>query len=155
MKNLIYVCLTCLTEYDEIYRSIYESSIQSYRYEGIPCLIKDCPGEVVELDEFIAPAVMNLNEKGYRTRYCCSGHIIANRSPHDFYVSFEDFVEFRSEDINKLPVGFVVNQNEKGIIIRYRPEMVAENTIEKMEGVVQCNKVFYQWTENLSDAPDD
>lgn len=33
-----------------------------------------CPDGYAEIDELIAPAIQVLNQKGYATRFCCSGH---------------------------------------------------------------------------------
>ena len=39
----------------------------------------------IELDELIVPAIFELNRKGYRTLYCCSGHI---DEPYGGYIKF-------------------------------------------------------------------
>ena len=37
---------------------------------NIEGFLEDC----VEIDEVIAPLIQELNKRGYRTRFCCSGH---------------------------------------------------------------------------------
>ena len=39
------------------------------------CKVKECFGEVVEIDELFIPVIAELNKKGYKTRACCSGHL--------------------------------------------------------------------------------
>lgn len=151
---MVYICMECFTEYDECYRMIFEGSIQSQFQENMPCVLKDCDGEVVELDEFIAPAIINLNTKGYRTKYCCAGHIFGSRKPKDFYVFFEEYVEFHEGDLSKLPASFILEENNNGLIIRYRPKKKAETAFEKIEMVAKCNKEFYKWTTLLPEAPE-
>ena len=56
------------------------------------CKIKECYGDVVEIDELFVPVIAELNRKGYRTRYCCSGHY--TKDSIITYIMFEDFIEF-------------------------------------------------------------
>lgn len=54
-----YVCLKC----GEIY------------IERMGCCPKaSCCGEVMAVDELMIPTIIKLNDKGYMTDYCCSGH---------------------------------------------------------------------------------
>jgi len=36
---------------------------------------KHCGGLLVQIDEMMLPTISLLNKKGYRTRFCCSGHV--------------------------------------------------------------------------------
>ena len=55
------------------------------------CKVKECYGDVVEVDELFVPVIAELNRKGYRTRYCCSGHYADEYSSS--YIFFaEDYV---------------------------------------------------------------
>lgn len=40
------------------------------------CLDKKCLGFLFDIDELFAPIIAILNKKGYKTLFCCSGHII-------------------------------------------------------------------------------
>jgi hypothetical protein len=42
------------------------------RYRKSSC--KECKSKTFECDEWIAPVIRILNHKGYKTKYCCSGH---------------------------------------------------------------------------------
>lgn len=148
----MYVCLECLTEYEGLYRTIFDGSVQAQHLKEMPCLMRDCPGDVVQLDEFIAPAIMMLNEKGYSTRFCCAGHVTASENPDSFYVFFYDFVEFEEEELAKLPKSFTLENDGRGLTIRYRTSKKIDTVLQKMEEVVKCNKLFYQWVENLPEA---
>jgi hypothetical protein len=56
---MAYVCLEC----GEIYTERMER-----------CPKASCYGEVAEVDELMIPTIIKLNDKGYITDYCCSGH---------------------------------------------------------------------------------
>lgn len=45
-----------------------------YNYINSNKELNDC----IEVDEMIAPIIQLLNEKGYRTTYCCSGHLFSD-----------------------------------------------------------------------------
>jgi hypothetical protein len=71
------MCEDCFSQYNIKHRS------------GLYC--KECGGELVEIDENFIEAIILLNEKGYYTDFCCSGHPNA-KDCHDAYISFESDV---------------------------------------------------------------
>jgi hypothetical protein len=84
---MAYVCLEC----GEIYTERMER-----------CPKASCYGEVAEVDELMIPTIIKLNDKGYITDYCCSGHFYDKCSSP--YIMFSDFIFeiFDEEDIEKL-----------------------------------------------------
>lgn len=71
------------------------------------CKVKDCYGDVVEIDELFVPVIAELNRKGYRTIACCSSHY-DNRSSNAYssYIYFEDDIV-----LPNLPEGYMYNQD--------------------------------------------
>lgn len=57
---MAYLCLDC-----------YET----YKTDLSNCPKTSCNGHIVEIDELMLPIIMLLNQKGYITEHCCSGHI--------------------------------------------------------------------------------
>ena len=41
---------------------------------GYQCPLRNCGGDVVEIDELLCKTIYRLNNKGYTTRFCCTGH---------------------------------------------------------------------------------
>lgn len=109
-----YVCLSCWEVYD---KSVEKMVIDVKTDRGTEPVIF-CPklscnvGEVVEIDELYIPVIRLLNEKGYMTKYCCSGHAYG-RIP-DTYIVFQETVK----DLPGLPEGFHM-QNDGSIRIYY------------------------------------
>ncbi|MBL4952165.1 hypothetical protein JK635_08060 [Neobacillus sp. YIM B02564] len=67
----MYVCLRCEKQLD-LYTFI-ECAKHSINMDESPCPY--CKqGSVVELDDVIAPTVMELRRKGYETMFSCGGH---------------------------------------------------------------------------------
>ena len=48
-----------------------------------------CYGTLVEIDEMIAPMIRELNNKGYITDFCCSGHPGSTSCSSYSYISFK------------------------------------------------------------------
>ena len=100
------------------------------------CKVKDCYGDVVEVDELFVPVIAELNRKGYRTRYCCSSHY-TNDSIQS-YIMFEDFIEFPS-----LPKGY-----------NYDVSWTERNGNTHIESYLDKNKSFNElnpwYSENYS-----
>lgn len=55
------------------------------------CKVKECYGDVVEVDELFVPVIAELNRKGYKTQYCCSGHY-ADEYSSSYIFFIEDYV---------------------------------------------------------------
>ena len=79
---MAYVCMECY----EVYRT-------NLGY----CPKVSCYGsEVVEIDDLMLPIIIELNQKGYCTDYCCSGHAyVDNNAP---YILFSNFMHEIFED---------------------------------------------------------
>lgn len=70
------------------------------------CKVKDCYGDVVEIDELFVPVIAELNRKGYKTQYCCSAHYDSKGSDASSYIYFEDDIVLPS-----LPEGYMYDQD--------------------------------------------
>ena len=66
-----------------------------------------------EIDDKIAESIIKLNNKGYETAMCCSGH--PDEEEIIPYVMFNRFVSCRIEYI---PFSWVVDKNYKELVIR-------------------------------------
>lgn len=88
-----YLCLEC----GEIYNS--EQLNLSPFLEDILCPKSSCYGYLVEIDELLIPTIKLLNDKGYTTNYCCSGHYSDNNTR--CYILFAEGI-----DIPNIPKRF-------------------------------------------------
>lgn len=75
-----YLCLKCSGLYDSKY-------IKPTGMITTPCPNANCHGYIFEVDEQMVIPIMMLNTKGYRTKFCCSGHI--TKSSHGGYIAFD------------------------------------------------------------------
>ena len=67
------------------------------------CKVKGCDGDIIEVDELFAPVIAELNRKGYKTQYCCSGHYTGDYP--NSYINFEEGIKLSS-----LPEGYRYDQ---------------------------------------------
>lgn len=67
------------------------------------CKNKKCLGNSVEIDELFLPVITELNSKGYKTKFCCSGHLCENPNS---YIYFEDYAKLPC-----LPDGYMFDQD--------------------------------------------
>lgn len=104
------------------------------------CNNDQCGCNVVEIDDLIVPTILELNKKGYKTRFCCSGHMYSISSIH---IMFEGYLE----DVvkNNLPEGFIfVESNLNSFIIRH--EFVESDRYEEL---LKYNNILYKWSLGL------
>lgn len=89
------LCLECFEVYDEesMFKTKYDYDTEMY------CPKKSCEGNVIEVDELLLLSIKILNQKGYLTKFCCSGHIYS--SYPDTYIMFEEDIE-----LPDMPNGF-------------------------------------------------
>ena len=85
---MAYVCLEC----NEIYVDKMER-----------CPKASCGyGPVVEIDELMIPTIIALNDKGYETSYCCSGHFYDKCSAPYIAFSCDVIGTFGQDELEKL-----------------------------------------------------
>ncbi len=112
------------------------------------CNKDNCQCNIIELDELIAPTIIMLNQKGYKTKYCCSGHYYNSSTT---YINFDSNIERFSE----IPSGFEYDQD----VVNSKQVFKAGNTIrkhynqnkyiEKYNEVIKSNKELLKWAINL------
>ncbi|RXZ78014.1 hypothetical protein EBB07_28570 [Paenibacillaceae bacterium] len=142
----MYICLTCY----EIYDSSFLNLSNAKNKRKCDCPKHSCHGDVVQIDELIAPTIILLNQKGYATKYCCSGHWYSDHPPNA-YIMFEGEVE----KFRVLPQGFKYDVDT----INSKRTYYAGNTIRnnyndsdnlsKFEFVLSSNKRLYDWAVSL------
>ena len=94
---------------------------------------------LVEIDDLIAPAIQNLNRRGYYTSACCSGHI---EEPPYAYIQF-DYGEMTPEI---LPAGWY--WEEDGLMYY---NYVTDGTERKNE-IHQVMDGLLSWSDSLPSA---
>ena len=80
---------------DRLYAQIIDGRAAYY------CPSVECSfyfNELVEIDEMMVYPIEILNQKGYKTRFCCSGHMFspANRMYNEGYILFDNIYKFPS-----------------------------------------------------------
>ena len=113
------------------------------------CPLRECQGRVANVDEMIAPALIELNRKGYETLFSCSGHF--NRKYLDNYVAFAEHVELTSA-----PEGFELEKfpSDEGMrtIVRLN---LSEEEWEKFDQearivrITENNLALLRWAKGL------
>ena len=130
----MYLCLNCF----EVYSNEYRYDRCDYNF----CPKLGCDGEVVEIDELMIPVIKTLNEKGYCTEYCCSGHYGDGYT--NTYIKFSEWVELPEE----LPDGFVYE--ERGNVIR-KNYVDNLHPNQKYIEILNTTKDLIEWADNLPD----
>lgn len=120
----------------------FETGQLTYKH----CPLPECQGEVVPIDDDMATTILLLNEKGYTTRNCCSGHV-GNSCPST-YIQFFDQIEFPTK-----PKGFAVEgkdlfPNLKGTVIRKRHDRKAE-PVKLQKSIWKACSDLLDWAEKL------
>jgi len=108
------------------------------------CPNVNCDGAIIEVDEMILPTIKLLNQKGYMTEYCCSGHY--GRDISSIYIKFyeECFEDIINSD---LPEEFEI---ESGSTIRYSPNEEL-GSYAKFTYIMMKNIELLRWAMELAD----
>ncbi len=124
------------------------------------------PEGYVEIDELIAPTIQVLNQKGYTTRFCCSGHPENDwlfrdsgeesgyhkaANPLTCYIMFAEGIT-----LPNLPPDFEASQNTYLPVPRlviekwYVVQSAFDNQYyEKLRQILETMKQLYQWALDL------
>ncbi|RYI30454.1 hypothetical protein EVU96_08560 [Bacillus infantis] len=132
----MHVCLECYDSFDKRFLSPVD-------YEEYVCPKNSCQGDIVELDELIAPTIILLNQKGYITKFCCSGHWYDSHiAPYIYF--YEDC------EPESIPNSFTWDKWDTD---KEKPTIRAsydENTGEsRYDFVTRVNKELYEWAISL------
>lgn len=138
---MAYMCMGCYEVYD--------------RDLGY-CPKTHCSCGVVEIDELMIPTIKILNEKGYMTEFCCSGHVHDNGCTS--YVCLYDFITeiFEEEDINNikemLPESWEMEIDELNRIHffhRIKKDWEDKFSVKTYEDILEANLEFLHFVQQL------
>ena len=100
-----------------------------------------CGGFCFEVDENMIIPITVLTEKGYKTMYCCSGHI--NRSSCGGYIAF-----VLGSEPKTVPKGWTMDDGNR--CIRYSfPKKHMTNEEEKYKIILQKMQSLNKWCMDL------
>ena len=136
-----YLCLEC----GEIYDSDWLNNNELFEYIQWPKT--NCVGTLIEVDELLLPTIKILNEKGYSTKFCCSGHY-ESQHPNG-YIAFEDWV-----DLPYIPDGFKADEDYDHIVIRSTLPYTTP-TLEDFKTICDNAKTLLDWAISLPDYESD
>ena len=145
--NGIYLCPECgrmiPTEYIAYQYKQAKDKDDSWKW-GMKCINEECNGKMFECDEELIIPIEILNQKGYATRFCCSGHLYEKVCRG--YIAFANGVE-----LNSVPRGWHVDEKDKelfdGPIIRYKfSESVMPKRRHKIHRKINA---LIRWAEDL------
>ena len=128
------------------------------------------PNGYVEIDELIAPTIQVLNQKGYTTRFCCSGHPLAealtrtSKTEEGYYKScgyLRSYIAFgEGIALPSMPPNFEVSpritgsKSNLGLIIdrHYVVNNASDNLFfETSQQILDTMKQLYHWALELPD----
>lgn len=125
--------------------------IDSKTYEIIP------DSRIIEVDDEIAETISVLNKKGYRTEYCCGGHInkyeyysmICDKSFMDEEKLKKDFIEYYISDISNERFRIVYPKPLSSIYIKFIKDYKFENLPLGFEKVSTFDKEKFDIIEHI------
>lgn len=105
-----------------------------------------------ECDDKIAPYIIELNEKGYRTDFCCSGHSDKSELDTEPYISFlrvPSNIIYKGLNGSKSPSNWTCEYEENHLVIRrhYTKEELSIFTIDQMISISM--QELKHWVKNL------
>lgn len=130
MTMSYYLCLSCGNVYNG--RFLRNEDIE------VPCPMCSCHYYAFEIDEEMIIPIRMLNEKGYITQHCCSGHIFDDSCGG--YISF-----VYPEEIKDALEGWYIDK--KGVL-RYHMD-TDETEANKLKTIHSHIESLIQWCENL------
>ena len=107
-----------------------------------PCPILHCCGQVVEIDDNILQTIIQLNQKGYPTAFCCAGHTWGN----DPYIVFEDSVYINA--FPNLPKAFKSEIIHNGALRIYK-SIPSSSVIGTQKLLMDAAIDLMEWSDRL------
>ena len=149
--NGTYLCTKCglIASASEVF--VYQSKDKNWRLRyAVDCINESCDGRMFECDEEMIVPIKMLNDKGYDTKFCCSGHL-SDRICRG-YVLFADSVNLESK-----PRGWYVDKKDAklfgGTTIRYS---FKEDAIDKKRQMIHRKmNALIRWADGLENRKEE
>lgn len=120
--------------------SVYKEEDGKYKDELRRCHNILCSGRVFEVDELMIMPIKLLNQKGYTTLFCCSGHI--ERGYCGGYISFA-----LGKEPKTVPKGWYMDDKR---CIRYDfPKKYRTNTEDRNTSILKNMMALDKWCKEL------
>lgn len=121
----MYLCLVCW---------------EAYSRELEYCPKKQCYGDIINIDDDLVPIIVELNEKGYYTQFCCSGHSYngTEESHPRTYILFDGMIKL--EYFPAPPSGFNIKNESDGRVVldaEYHPNKVLRTHAKVAKGIAK------------------
>ncbi len=113
------LCMMCLESYDEsIELLMVNEDADGTLYRQCPK--RACQGSIIDVDDLMLSTIIILNEKGYFTKSCCSGHLEE--------MITESYIEFETKEpiLEIIPQGYELNIVTK---TNEKEEKISENLV--------------------------
>lgn len=142
---MVYLCLDCY--------EIYKIPLQN-------CPKASCNGQVIEVDELMLPIIILLNQKGYYTEFCCSGHIYEGKECYP-YIAFDSYLnQVLSNDEFKnlfkgLPECWVVEEGNSLNQMILRSHIISDDIIEMQKKISYVNLKLLEFVNTLPSLYDE
>ena len=99
-----------------------------------------------EIDDKIAESIIKLNNKGFETAMCCSGH--PDEKEITPYVMFTRFVSY---GIEYIPFGWIVDERFKELVIRRYFTSEEKEIFTKEQLIDIAARELDSWVDSLPD----
>lgn len=113
-----------------------------------------CRGHLVEIDENIIMPIKILNEKGYKTAYCCAGHVESLYCGG--YIAFNRMMGLQLKDITP-PKGWKWDEEELPASghITMRWSFKTKEPVTRQKMIFQRTLSLINWCEELPNIEED
>jgi hypothetical protein len=132
------MCTGC---YDQVNYYDIDLNENYHSYKVGNC--KKCGKNVAVVDDMIIETIILLNKKGYKTRFCCSGHL-NNKDMFHTYIMFDSIDSMP----DKIPFGFMKTDNHDNHCIRLRNPQKPKG-LSGLKRLFSVNEELYRWAEEL------
>lgn len=140
-----HLCLDCFNTYKSDLMQKADKLKYTEEDTWVMCPNTKCNGNVIEVDELILPTIKLLNQKGYHTKFCCSGHTydkIVN-----CYIMFDNEI-----DIPSVPKGFSKDFggiNESNICVEANVTSINYTEYQAYKFILKANTELLKWARSL------
>jgi len=153
------ICSKCFRIYNVGVLLKFKDGYERLHNPDLYCFRKGCKGQLFECDELLAPTISLLNKKGYKTLYCCSGHIkpsdvlvynhvyskYQKNLNIDCYIAFEKPVK-----LSNVPDGYNIEKSEDSDFITIRKEFDCnKHSHTLLYEIIDNAKILYEWSKKL------
>lgn len=131
---------------DDVIANYTDSEIRQWAHDKLEDFISNHLDNHIVVDEKISDLIIKLNKSGYKTVFCCQGHV--GVCDNETYVDSEPYVMFKTDNVNKV-IDYMLNKDNGMIEYKFERSEISPDTY--LVTLYMADKIYIKFLDEHND----